>query len=87
MKKKSVITPPPIIDEGQGIEGNLALTEEEREQGLLKLIRKGAPSTPIESEDEKIDERTRFTFRISKSILERVTKCQRRRENVRRIAV
>ena len=73
-KKSSIITPPPKIEEGQGSEGNLALSEDQKRDALIKLVRKGAPSVPQESEGEDIpSERARFSVRVHRSILERVT--------------
>lgn len=74
-KKSSVITPPPSMDVGQGIEENLALNEEERKDALIKLIRKGAPSVPVKEKeigegDE--DPRTKVTIRIKTSLVERL---------------
>ena len=49
-KRSSVITPPPDM-EGQGMtQGNAAveLSEDEKHTAMLKLIRKGAPSVPVE---------------------------------------
>lgn len=72
-KKSSVITPPPAIEEEQGTEGNLAISEDERRDALLKLIRKGAPSVPPkETEESAVDERVKLTLRFKKSILERI---------------
>jgi hypothetical protein len=75
-KRSSVITPPPNMEAGQGGEGNLAIsiTDEEKKDALLKLIRRGAPSVPPkEKEDEEeVDPRIKLTLRIKKSVIERL---------------
>jgi predicted HicB family RNase H-like nuclease len=73
-KKSSVITPPPQIDTEQGIEEGISLSEQDKKDALIKLIRKGAPSVPVREEaasDE--NERVRFSVRISRGLLERIT--------------
>lgn len=73
-KKSSVITPPPKMEEGQGTQENLALSEDQTRDALIKLVRKGAPSVPQESEGEDIpSERARFSIRVHRGILERIT--------------
>jgi hypothetical protein len=76
-KKSSVITPPPNMEAGQGSEGNLAvsITDEEKKDALLKLIRKGAPSVPIQQEEEEhLSDRVRFSIRMARTLLERLTR-------------
>ena len=71
-KKSSVITPPPNMEAEQGSEGNLALSDDQRKDALLKLIRKGAPSVPREEVSADISTRARFSLRIKRDLLERV---------------
>jgi hypothetical protein len=75
-KKSSIITPPPAL-EGEGTTmGNVAvdLSEEERHVAMLKLIRKGAPSVPVEQKKamESEDPVVKSTLRMKKSIGERI---------------
>jgi hypothetical protein len=80
-KRSSIITPPPPMEPEQGTVGGLALSDQETKEGLLKLIRKGAPSVPQKEEatsDE--NERTRFSLRIAKGLLERVTEAAESRD-------
>ena len=80
MKKSSIITPPPV-EVGQGSEGNLALSEEQRREQLLKLIRKGAPSVPPKEGDaRKRDERIQVLLRFPSSVVERVKRAASERE-------
>ena len=65
----------------QGIEGGFPLSDQATKEGLLKLIRKGAPSVP-KKEDTTSDEneRTRFSLRIAKGLLDRVTEAAESRD-------
>ena len=65
-KKSSVITPLPFRDEKQGCEElpiAETLSEGERKEALLKLIRKGAPSIPAKDSQG---------VHITQTLLERV---------------
>ena len=73
-KKSSVITPPPSMEGGQGGEGNLALSNNDNKEALIKLIRKGAPSVaPAEKPDRQPNERVQYPLRIPSAVLERAT--------------
>ena len=61
--------------EGQGTEGNLALNEEDKKEALIKLVRKGAPSVPQkEAREGDLNERVRFSMRITQGLLERINR-------------
>jgi len=80
--KSSVITPPPIMEMGQGSDGTPVLSENEKKDALIKLIRKGAPSVPVkEKEEGEADEdpRIKVTIRIKKSIVDRFEAAVRER--------
>jgi predicted HicB family RNase H-like nuclease len=80
-KKSSVITPPPQMEPEQGSDGSLALNEQEKKEALLKLIRKGAPSVPVPQEAiSEENERVRFSIRIPRGLLERVTQAAESRD-------
>jgi len=81
-KKSSVITPPP---EMSGEQGNAALatqiSEEDRKEALLKLIRKGAPSVPPkEGEGRGANERMQFPFRVQAALFERIKRAAAARD-------
>ena len=54
------------------------LSAEQKKEGLLKLIRKGAPSVPSrETVEEEEDPRVKLTIRIRKSFIERMEKASK----------
>lgn len=81
-KKSSIITRPPSMEGGEGMEGNLSLNEDDKKDALIKLIRKGAPSVPIkekEVEEGEEDPRVKVTVRIKKSLVERLEMASKER--------
>lgn len=87
-KKSSVITPPPALEEGQGSQTSEALSDDQRKEALIKLVRKGAPSVPQEPEGEDIpSERARFSIRLHRTILERVGTAAKQTSQKRRIEI
>lgn len=81
-KKSSVITPPPKMpDETGPSEVFQELTEEQRKEGLLKLIKRGAPSVPLrEREAKEEDKRLKYTLRIVSSLMERINRAAASRD-------
>jgi hypothetical protein len=81
MKNKSAVTRPPIPTEeaaGQGTE-NL-LTDSQRQEQLLRLIRKGAPSVPKPDTFEDDEEApVKFTLRYPRSVSERIEEAKKDR--------
>jgi hypothetical protein len=71
MKNRSAVTPPPIEPEIQESKVN-QLSDSERQDALLKLIRKGAPSIPRPETFEEEDKPTKFTLRFPQILAERM---------------
>lgn len=69
-RRQSIITPPPVIP----VDSQAApmLSDEDKEEGLLKLIRKGAPSVPKEEVKSDAEKEVKFTLRFQQSMAERV---------------
>jgi hypothetical protein len=71
MRKQTTITRPPLEETEE--ESLPILSEPQRQEALLKLIRKGAPSVPqIDKEKEGSEKQVKYTLRISSNLSERV---------------
>ena len=53
---------------------NADLSEDQRKDALLKLIRKGAPSVPPKEKESTASERSRITLRLQSKLMERIEK-------------
>ena len=79
-KRSSVITPPPVMEPNATIDGGTSVAEAVRQEQLIKLIRKGAPSVPpAERSTDEANRRVKVSLRLQKSLVRRYTEAAAQR--------